>query len=31
MGRLVHEVKPVAGIVESLAREAHDTLHGLGR
>jgi nitronate monooxygenase len=28
---LVHEVKPIAEIVESLAREAHDTLQGLGR
>jgi nitronate monooxygenase len=26
---LVHEVKPIAEIVESLAREAHDTLQGL--
>jgi hypothetical protein len=28
---LVHEVKPIAEIVESLAREAHDTLQGIGR
>jgi nitronate monooxygenase len=28
---LVHEVKPIAEIVESLAREAHDTLAALGR
>jgi nitronate monooxygenase len=28
---LVHEVAPIAAIVESLAREAHDTLRGLGR
>jgi nitronate monooxygenase len=28
---LVHDVRPVAEIVESLVREAHDTLRGLGR
>jgi NAD(P)H-dependent flavin oxidoreductase YrpB (nitropropane dioxygenase family) len=27
---LVHEVRPIAEIVEALAREAHDTLKGLG-
>lgn len=27
---LVHDVRPIAEIVESLAREAHDTIRGLG-